>query len=83
MNYDDEIDKLEDHFRQEGFHESLTVEELKKLESTFMSMTKELYQLKKLERTPDITSAQRESIEDLKNQVNEKLQFCRTMSGLE
>jgi len=83
MNYDNEIDKLEEHFRQDGFYESLTAEDLKKLESTFMSMTKDLYQLKKLEKTTDITNAQKESIEDLRNQVNEKLQFCRTISGLE
>ena len=83
MNYDDEIDKLENRFRQEGFQESLTAENLKKLESTFISMAKDVYQLKKLESNPAITNAQQESIENLKHQINEKLQLCRTMSGLE
>lgn len=83
MNYDNEIDKLEEVFKREGFQESLTAEDLKKLKSTFTSMIKDIYQLKKLEGVPDITAVQRESIEELKIQANEKLQFCRAMCGLE
>ena len=83
MNYNNEIDKLEEVFKREGFQESLTAEDLKKLKSTFTFMLKDIYQLKKLEGAPDITAVQRESIEELKIQVNEKLQFCRTMCGLE
>jgi len=83
MNYDNEIDKLEEVFKREGFQESLTTEDLKKLKSTFTCMVKDMYQLKKLEGASDITTAQSESIEELKTQVNEKLQFCRAMCGLE
>ncbi len=83
MNYDNEIDNLEEVFKREGFQESLTTEDLKKLKSTFTFMVKEMYQLKKLEEASDITTAQSESIEELRIQVSEKLQFCRTMCGLE
>ena len=83
MNYDNEIDKLEEVFKREGFQESLTAEDLKKLKSTFTFMVKDMYQLKKLEGASDITTAQSESIEELRIQVSEKLQFCRTMCGLE
>ena len=83
MNYDNEIDKLEEVFKREGFQESLTAEDLQKLKSTFTFMVKDMYQLKKLEGASDITTAQSESIEELRIQVNEKLQFCRTMCGLE
>ncbi|MHA1883324.1 MAG: hypothetical protein ACTSUO_09815 [Candidatus Thorarchaeota archaeon] len=83
MNYDNEIDKLEEVFKREGFQESLTAEDLKKLKSTFTSMVKDMYQLKKLEGTPNITNSQKESIEELRIQVNEKLHFCRAMCGLE
>ena len=83
MNYDNEIDKLEEVFKREGFQESLTAEDLKKLKSTFTFMVNDMYQLKKLEGASDITTAQSESIEELRVQVSEKLQFCRTMCGLE
>ena len=83
MNYDNEIDMLEEVFKREGFQESLTADDLKKLKSTFTFMIKEMYQLKKLEEASDITTAQSESIEELRIQVSEKLQFCRTMCGLE
>ncbi|MHA1480065.1 MAG: hypothetical protein ACTSQZ_01400 [Candidatus Thorarchaeota archaeon] len=83
MNYDNEIDKLEEVFKREGFQESLTTEDLKKLKSTFTFLVKDMYQLKKLEGASDITTAQSESIEELTIQVKEKLQFCRAMCGLE
>ena len=83
MNYDNEIDKLEEAFRRDGFLESLTAEDLKKLKSTFESMAKAMYQLQKLERASDVTPTQRETIDELRIQVNEKLQFCRAMCGLE
>lgn len=82
MNYNDEIDKLEEQFRKDGFKESLTTEELKKLESTFMSMVGDLYQLDKLKQKTTITEEERTSMEDLESRIAEKMQLCKTMSGL-
>ncbi|MFW9918905.1 MAG: hypothetical protein ACFFED_04850 [Candidatus Thorarchaeota archaeon] len=80
MNFDEEIDKLEERFRDSEFRASVGPKQLREIESTFIAMTKYLYELRKYEK-----SGEEESIEaaKLRVSVQEKIEQCRTMAGLE
>ncbi len=80
MDFDEQIDELEARFRDPGFQERAGTQVMREIESTWVAMTRDLYQFRKLESSGAVET---DEAAKLKESVQDKLDKCRKMAGLE